>query len=385
MKNLMQWNSLPSESNEWLEKVRALNPLIIQHRDYSEQTNATHKDVMSRFFKDGFGRTSVSKAFGGSQVDIQTTSALLLEFARFDASLSWQLAVQVAMGRLSDYLPEATSEAIYNHCDGFVIGAIHSGGEALPMGDEYLLSGKWAFASGSAHADWLVCTATVKGTENNTTPEVRMFFVPASQCTILPTWDTLGMRGTGSHHFQCSSVIVHKSFSLDVETLKQSPEARSSRAYATGYYEFGTLAAMSTVLGVARAAVDHFRNDRAVNTDPGLEGVIFEKTGRAISAVHTAQLLLEDAIHQVINRGETIGEPVSARVGLAASVLTENSVNAVNQIYSMAGSKAVYKSHFLERCFRDIHTGSKHFTLSPLNLHGIGKYYLDKTNVLAAA
>jgi hypothetical protein len=51
----------------------------------------------------------------------------------------------------------------------------------------------------------------------------------------------------------------------------------------------------------------------------------------------------------------------------------------------MAGSKAVYKSHFLERCFRDIHTGSKHFTLSPLNLHGIGKYYLDKTNALAAA
>ena len=70
MKNLMQWNSLPSESNEWLEKVRALNPLIVQHRDYSEQTNATHKDVMSQFFKDGFGRTSVSRAFGGSQVDI---------------------------------------------------------------------------------------------------------------------------------------------------------------------------------------------------------------------------------------------------------------------------------------------------------------------------
>jgi hypothetical protein len=66
-------------------------------------------------------------------------------------------------------------------------------------------------------------------------------------------------------------------------------------------------------------------------------------------------------------------------------VLTENSVSAVNQIYALAGSKAVYKSHFLERCFRDIHTGSKHFTLSPLNLHGIGKFYLDKTNTLAAA
>ncbi|MGF6486246.1 acyl-CoA dehydrogenase family protein [Pseudomonas frederiksbergensis] len=385
MKNLMQWNNLPTESNEWLEKVRALNPLIIRHRDYSEQTNATHKDVMSELFKEGFGRTSVSRAFGGSQVDIQTTSAMLLEFARHDASVSWQLAVQVAMGRLSDYLPEQTSEAIYSTCTGFVIGAIHSGGEAVPVGDDYLLNGKWAFASGSAYADWLVCTATVKGPADGSAPEVRMFFVPASQCKINHTWDTLGMRGTGSHHFECEQVLVNKAFSLDVETLKKSPQIRCSRAYATGYYEFGTLAAMSTVLGVARAAVDHFRNDRAVNTDPGLEGVIFEKTGRAISSVHTAQLLLEDAICQVINRGETIGDPVSARVGLAASVLTENSVNAVNQIYALAGSKAVYKSHFLERCFRDIHTGSKHFTLSPLNLHGIGKFYLDKTNALAAA
>ncbi|UVK99449.1 hypothetical protein [Pseudomonas sp. B21-048] len=37
MKSLMQRNNPPAEFNEWLEKTRALNPLIIGHRDCGDQ------------------------------------------------------------------------------------------------------------------------------------------------------------------------------------------------------------------------------------------------------------------------------------------------------------------------------------------------------------
>ncbi len=50
----------------------------------------------------------------------------------------------------------------------------------------------------------------------------------------------------------------------------------------------------------------------------------------------------------------------------------------MNQLHGLTGSKAVYKACELERCLRDIHVGSKHFVLSPLNLFGLGKLYLGK-------
>jgi alkylation response protein AidB-like acyl-CoA dehydrogenase len=379
MKSLMQWNHLPAAANEWIDRIEALAPLILQHRDHAEEHGATHPDVMARLFELGFSRLCVPRAFGGHQLDIRVISQILQRLAFHDASLSWQIMVQVAMGRLADYLPQATARMLYGDSQGFVVGAIHPAGEAIEVEGGYRLSGKWGFASGSAHAHWMVCTSTIKQeTPTQGEPEVRMFIVPVDQCQMIKTWDTLGMRGTASNHFQCTNVWVPQAFSLDTTLLKAAPAYRESLAYSMGYYDFGTLAAMGTVLGVAKAALEHFRIGRTVPGDDAVRHLTMDKTGKAVAQVHAAQLLLEDAIDHCEQHGT--GDGLSVRVGLAASVLNENAVSAVNQVFALSGASAVYKTHVLERCFRDIHVGSKHFVLSSMNLHGVGKLYLDSVD-----
>lgn len=376
MKTLMQWRDLPAEAEEWMARIEAVRPLILRHSDYAEEHGETHPEVMAELFKLGFSRLCVSKAFGGQQLDIRVISQIVQRLAALDASVSWQVMVQVAMGRLADYLPEQAAREIYSSCDGFVVGAIHSGGEAIAVEDGYRVSGKWGFASGSAHADWLVCTATLKQeVADGSQPQVRMFFVPRNECRIIKTWDVLGMRGTGSNHFECNNVWVPAHYCVDTEALKKAPAPRDSLAYKVGYYDFGTIAAMGTVLGVAKGALEYFRDERTVPADEGVAALTCEKTGIVLAQLHTAQLLLEDAISHA---QQADGDGLNVRVGLAGSMLNEHAVNAVNQLHGLTGSKGVYKACALERSLRDIHVGSKHFVLSPLNLFGLGKLYLGK-------
>ena len=377
MNILLQRNRLSKDARNWIGTVEELRADIVKHSEYSEREKATHPDVMDSLFNAGLGKLSIPKAFGGQQAPLPTIVEILQTLSKYDASVSWQVAVQVAMGRLADYISEEAANEIYSGTRRFVIGAIHSGGTAVPDKDGYKLSGRWSFASGSHYADWLVCTAAVQDDNGADTPEIRMFFVPANECQILDTWDTLGMRGTASHDFTCKDIWVDKKLSVDAGLLKYRPADRETLAYVTGYYDFGTIAAMATVFGIAKASVEFFRDHRKQPVDTNVNTIISEKVGRSLSLVYAGKLLLNDAVDQAMipNDGSVVG--THPRVAITATTMTENSVAAVNQIYSLAGASAVYKSNFLERCFRDIHTGSKHFTISPLNFYGIGSSFLE--------
>ena len=39
-------------------------------------------------------------------------------------------------------------------------------------------------------------------------------------------------------------------------------------------------------------------------------------------------------------------------------------LDAVDSLYRLAGAEAVFAGHPLERCFRDLHTGSQHIMFS---------------------
>ena len=49
-----------------------------------------------------------------------------------------------------------------------------------------------------------------------------------------------------------------------------------------------------------------------------------------------------------------------AAVRIASLTATGNCVAAVDLLYKLAGSTAIFQSSPLERCFRDVHTAAQH-------------------------
>ncbi|MFF8729287.1 acyl-CoA dehydrogenase family protein [Streptomyces sp. NPDC015171] len=377
----------PSEQTlDWLARVEKIAPVIEENRERAERDRVTPRPVFEALRDARITRMWVSEEFGGEQLPIETGSAVVQALARLDASVAWQMGVQGAIGRLSDYLPESTSRTLFKESDGLVVGGVNPSGHAEEVEGGYLLTGEWAFASGSAHADWLVCAAFVTdGGEVRQTPAgpaLRMLFVPRSDAEIRDTWHTVGLRGTGSNHYRVERVFVPREFTVDGADMHRPPADRPSRAYAISYYDFGPFTSASTALGVAQDALNAFKELAARKTATGASSslatshTVQDRLARAQADVHIAHVLIDHAAAQVTAHGTDGGEALTSLVRLTAATVSEKTTAAVDSLFTLAGATSVYATSRLERCFRDIHSATKHITLSASHFETVGQYLL---------
>src|ERR671928_122058 len=80
----------------------------------------------------------------------------------------------------------------------------------------------------------------------------RIMVFPASECTILDTWHVGGLRGSGSHDFSVSDVVVPEERSL---SFASASPYQHGPLYACRYFLFAHAA---HAVGVARAAIEAF-------------------------------------------------------------------------------------------------------------------------------
>ncbi|MFB6891936.1 acyl-CoA dehydrogenase family protein [Kitasatospora sp. NPDC056327] len=378
---------ISAEAREWLEKVAGITPVIEKFRDEAERERRMPVPVFEALAAAGIHRMVVSEEFGGARVELRTAGAVLTALARVDASVAWQMGVQAAIARFSDYLPEAVSRELFRDQPALVIGSVNPTGRAEAVPGGYRLNGRWGFASGSAHAAWFVSAAVV--TEDGQprrgpsgAPDIRMLFVPRERVRMLDTWYTLGLRGTGSEDYLVEDVFVADAYAVDMAAMVAAPPARPSRAHAVSYYDWGLFGTAATALGIAQGALAAFKAFAGGKTPAlGLSTlaaghVVQERVGRAEILVRSARLLLEDAAWHASRHGRDGGDALSATLRLSAATVAENSSAAVDLLFRLAGSSSIYADNPLERYFRDMHSAEKHITVSPTNIEMAGQYLL---------
>ncbi|WP_369030234.1 MULTISPECIES: acyl-CoA dehydrogenase family protein [Streptomyces] len=377
---------VPAETADWLGRVDDIAPVIEKWREEGERQRFSPVPVFEALRDAGFPRMLVSHGLGGSQVTLETGSQALQALSRLDPAVAWQMGVQAAIGRLSDYLPEPVARELFRDQDGLVIGSVNPTGLAEAVDGGYRLSGRWGFASGSAHATWLVCAARITdgGTPRLTEqgPEIRMLFVPRHAVRMLDNWRTLGLRGTGSEDYEVEDVFVADAYTVAQRDMFLAPPARPSRGYGISYYDFGLFGSSSTVLGAARGALHEFqrlavaKRPMAGTTTLAASHTVQERYARAEAQVRAARLLLADAAWHAERLGEVGGDALSATVRLAAATVAEQCCQAIDSLFTVAGTSSLYASSLLERYFRDAHSAAKHITLSPTNVEMTGQYLL---------
>src|SRR5262249_57747356 len=86
-------------------------------------------------------------------------------------------------------------------------------GQVIRVPGRYRVSGRFPFASGSQHCEWvwLGCGVVDNGrprVDGNGGPETRQCMLRLSDCEILDTWFTTGLRRTGSNDTGLQSLIL---------------------------------------------------------------------------------------------------------------------------------------------------------------------------------
>ena len=216
------------KTSEWVERARALAPIVAQWRNAGEQERHMPRPLFEALRDTGVFRMSVPTAVGGAEVEEETIVQVIEELARQDGSVGWNVMIASGAAIAASYLPETGLREVYRSGPSTVIaGALLPKGAAIPVPGGFRLTGHWTFASGCHQADWMLGSSTVMahGTPRlrpDGSPDVRAFFVPIGACEILDTWHTAGLRGTGSHDWQVTDVFVPEEQSFPV--LFRRPE-----------------------------------------------------------------------------------------------------------------------------------------------------------------
>ena len=189
----------------------------------TEQQRRLPADLAAEMAQAGLFRMLVPRAMGGGEVDVAAMFAVLEQLGRADAATGWCVMIGGTTALISAWLPEAHAREIWADPDVITGGVFAPMGRAAVDGDDYVVTGRWSWGSGSANCSWLLGGAVVTdGGEMQRLPgggpDHRMMVMRRSEVELIDTWDALGMRGTGSGDLAASNVRVPRGRSVSFIT-----------------------------------------------------------------------------------------------------------------------------------------------------------------------
>ena len=370
-----------------LEAARTLAPLLAAHSGEGERSRRLPREVVEALVAGGFFRMLVPSSLGGGESDPATFVATVEELARRDASAGWCIAACATSGMVAAYIDEAAAQEVFGP------GASVSGGVFAPRGTAYhesatyLVTGRWAFASGIDHCDWLMggCMVFENGTRKmlgEGRPDIRLALFPASEVEVIDTWSVSGLRGTGSHDMQVHEIRVPADRTTSLLTDK--PLERGP-LYAFPIFGLLALSIAGVALGIARTALDDI-TELAGGKTPTLSSrrladraATQAGVARAEAAWRAARELLYAEIERGWAEARLHGEvsvPEKAALRLAATHATTASAGIVDAAYDLGGGTSIYETSPLQRHFRDIHAVTQHMLVGPQTWELTGRLLL---------
>jgi alkylation response protein AidB-like acyl-CoA dehydrogenase len=333
----------------------------------------------------GIFKLCVPRSLGGAQASPLALLATIEELARLDGSVGWCTMIGATSGLMSVYLDDAVAREIYAPADAITCGVFAPMGRASRTETGYRISGRWAFASGCEHSRWRMGGTIADGDAPlaSGAPDVRSALFRAEDTTVHDTWDTVGLRGTGSHDFSVEDVEVprERTFSLLTDRPRHA-------GYELPF--FGVLAAgvAAVGLGIARASIESATHLVQTKKPPGSKKTLAHRElvqleiaraeARTAAARGLLRSTLETAMQVMVATAHDDPRCIAARarLRLAACHAATESAAVVAAMYELGGGSAVYAKSPLARQFRDAQVVPHHLMVSSTALTMAGRALL---------
>jgi alkylation response protein AidB-like acyl-CoA dehydrogenase len=194
-------------------------------------------------------------------------------------------------------------------------------------------------------------------------------FFRREAATILDTWHTLGMRGTGSADYAVTDLFVPEHLTVPVAPLQNPPPGFEGPLFRMWPWP-GILGEAAVSVGIAAAAVDAAVHLCKTKT-PAYQGTALRDQqlaqflmGKASARVEASRDTItraaEFADQDVERSGALLSIEAKTRLQLAASFAAEACAEAVRLVNDAVGTSSIRIGQPFERHFRDTHTLLQH-------------------------
>lgn len=344
---------------EAAEKIRIL---AAQHADGADRSRAMHPDVIAALREAGFARHFVAAGLGGTEGSFAELTRAVIAVGEGCPATAWCASLSAYSARFASHLPQEGHRALWGDSPDTVIAtALMPAGRARPAdaGGGWLLSGQWSYVSGIDFADWALVCAAVPGGDGDGPPRARFFALPAGSYAVRRTWDSVGMRATGSHTVVVEDVYVPAYLSFDRTDMMTGRNGGSVvSSHNVPFQAVGGLTFIAPVVGAASGALD---------------AAAATMTGRRRNHANELALVrvsgrIDSARHLVEQNARVLDERLftpehMARNERNATYAAETLAEAVALLIRAAGTAGLGEAQPLQRLWRDITSASSHVAL----------------------
>ena len=342
----------PVETN-WRSVLAEISPLLAEEDRRCDEMNQFAGANFALLRERGFLELAVPVELGGAGLTRTELSEMLRTLARHCGSTALALAMHTHVLAATVWRwrnQNAPVEALLKRVATERIQLLSSGGsdwldgsgKAVKVEGGYRIYARKIFASGSPSANLFMTGAIDEDAPEG--PMMLQFGIPmnAAGVSIRETWDTMGMRGTGSHDVLLDDVFVPDA----AIGARRKPGMWHPLMHIVSMVAFPLVYSVYT--GVAEAARDLAVAAAAKRRDPAVIDLV--------GALDTELAAVRMALDSMVAFSETAqpGPETTNRIFMHRTLVARSAIKTVELALEVAGGASYHRRNGLERLFRDV-------------------------------
>jgi len=371
-----------------VERIQGLLPAIRARREDIENARRLPRDLVDVLRETGIFSLEIPRALGGLEAIPADTMRVIETIATADGSTGWCAGLAIANNGVAGFMNEAGAKEVFADPKAPTAGIFAPTGAAVRVDGGVRVSGRWPFASGVTHCDWLWggCLVMVDGKPRMTPmgPEMVHVFMPVSQMEIHDTWYVSGLCGSGSNDVSAKDVFVPEKRTFVIgNPAHQRPEPLY-RLPPLGAF-VSHVAAVS--LGMARGALDELVGLAQTKVPTFSMAVLADKPvaqvelARAEASLAAARAFFYETVGDLWRTVQDGGQPTPRQIALhriAAANATEVGARVTRAANLLAGGSSIFAKSSLQRHMRDADAIAHHFTVAPYVWEDAGRVFMGR-------
>jgi alkylation response protein AidB-like acyl-CoA dehydrogenase len=313
----------------------------------------------------GYTSLTVPKKYGGKEISLYDMLRFQEKIAEGDGatalSIGWHMGIIKNLSEKNSW-----NESIFKKiCDDVLNGSLINSAATEPRtgsptrggrpettahkeGNQWIIKGRKTFTTMAPVLDYFIVSATLTDTK-----QVGNFLIPRSAKGILieETWDSIALRGTGSHDLILQNVSVPEEYFVE--------QIGMDGKKASGWL----LHIPACYLGIAKAAKKYAIEFALEYSPNSVEGTIIDlpnvrqKIGEMELKLIESQYFLHAVAKQWDESEEQSRAKMGPTLGAAKLTVTNNAITVVDLAMRLVGARSLSLKNPLQRYYRDVRAG----------------------------
>jgi alkylation response protein AidB-like acyl-CoA dehydrogenase len=317
---------------------------------------------------------------GGGNAPLCDAMEVIEELTFADGSSGWSFMANMGITTLASvYLGEPAIDTMFRSGGrAIAAGMLGPVGQARLVEGGYVVSGRFSFGSGIAHANWVGAGMVVMdGSEpvlRDDQPEVRVVYMPRENVQVVRDWRVSGLIGTGSFDYVVPEQFVPTDFTFDRFTLKA---LRGDRRFDLGLMSAGSGWHAAIALGLMKRALAEIAQIASTKRRGGYPGPLAENdlfkmefgvADAKYMGVRGYVLRVFAEADHIASVGEEVTPEIRARLRQATTWAHLAGAEIVQFAHIWGGSESIRWDSLLGRASRDMAVATQHAFVDPMTI-----------------